>query len=146
MEVYFNELCLNQTTMIQYADISRIGTLYKRLRSRNILGCRISHNDYAEVIRQAGTMPGTNPNVISFLFAFLRQPYENEGVEERQEDVSFRIVFQNRTKNGKTPTYSSYPKRQTAKPMHMQPIYRTGRNRRETEKIAEILKEKYGSM
>ena len=86
MEVYFNELCLNQTTMIQYADISRIGTLYKRLRSRNILGCRISHNDYAEVIRQAGTMPGTNPNVISFLFAFLRQPYEDEGVEERQED------------------------------------------------------------
>lgn len=86
VEVYFNELCLNQTTMIQYADISRIGTLYKRLRSRNILGCRISHNDYAEVIRQVGTMQGTNPNVISFLFAFLRQPYEDEGVEERQED------------------------------------------------------------
>ena len=86
MELFFNELCLDPTANIKYADITRLGVLHNLLRKWKISGCRISHKDYAELIRQAKTMPGTNPNVIGFLFGFLRQPYEDDSVEEKQED------------------------------------------------------------
>lgn len=84
MEVYFNELCLDNNTDMEYQDVTRLKKLYSCLRDNGIGSCRISRDEYAEMIRKAKEMPGSNRNVVDFLYAFLRQPYETESVEERQ--------------------------------------------------------------
>lgn len=86
MEVYFNELCLNESTCIQYEDVLRMKILYDRLYKKKIHVCRISREGYWEILQQARRMKGTNPTVINFLYAFMRQPYEETSVEERQDE------------------------------------------------------------
>ena len=86
MEVYFNEVCLIELTNIRYQDIQRLGRLYCDLKKLGIDGCRIAAGDMSEMLRLAREMDGSNPTVMSFLYAFLRQPYESEAVEDRQDD------------------------------------------------------------
>lgn len=97
MEVYFNELCLAGEANIQYEDIMRLGKLHACLRSRGILGCRTSQLEYGKLIQQAKIMPGSNPNAINFLFAFLRQPYESEDVEQKQDEYLKHLWLYNGT-------------------------------------------------
>ena len=86
MEVYFNELSLGENQPVQYQDVTRLRDLYSNLKKEGILTCRISHDQYIEIIRRAGEMPGTKPEVKNFLFAFLRPPYEERNIEERQDE------------------------------------------------------------
>ena len=44
MEVFFNELCLDPTANIKYADITRLGVLHNLLRKWKISGCRMPFN------------------------------------------------------------------------------------------------------
>ena len=86
MEVYFNELSLGEDQTVQYQDMIRLKDLYSNLITAGIQTCRISHDQFAEMIKQVKEMPGTKPEIKNFLFAFLRQPYEEENIEERQDE------------------------------------------------------------
>ena len=86
MEVYFNELSLEKSQNVQYQDVIRLKDLYSCLKNVGIQTCRISHEHYTEMIHRVAEMPGTKPEVRNFLFAFLRQPYEERDVEERQDE------------------------------------------------------------
>lgn len=86
MEVYFNELSLENNQAVQYQDMTRLKDLYSSLINVGIRTCRISHDQYIELISRVGEMPGTKPEVKNFLYAFLRQPYEEKNIEERQDE------------------------------------------------------------
>lgn len=60
--------------------------LYSSLINVGIRTYRISHDQYIELISRVGEMPGTKPEVKNFLYAFLRQPYEEKNIEERQDE------------------------------------------------------------
>lgn len=86
MEVYFNELCLDDIHTFGYSDILRLTSLYKKLKTFDIGTCRISSQDYISLITYARTMRGSTPDLVNFLYAFLQQPYENDDVDERQDE------------------------------------------------------------
>lgn len=86
MEVYFNELSLEEDQDVQYQDMTRLKDLYSGLINAGIRTCRISHDRYALILSKVTEMPGAKPELKNFLFAFLRQPYEEKIIEERQDE------------------------------------------------------------
>lgn len=85
MEVYFNELSLNEETVIQYHDVRRLGRLYTCLYGKGILPCRISPEMFLKIMQGAENVKEAYPNIMNLLLSFFRSPFETRQVEERQD-------------------------------------------------------------
>lgn len=84
MDIYFNELSINNITEISYENIENIVSTYKELKGLGINTCRISSDDYQRMQQMINGVPNSK-NVLDFYYAFFRQPYETKEVEQQQE-------------------------------------------------------------
>ncbi len=85
MEIYFNELSLNELSQIQYQDFQRIKDVYVLLKSNGINTCRISNDDYRVFLDQIQGMGRTGLTFRNFMFSFFRVPYETPIIDEKQD-------------------------------------------------------------
>lgn len=86
MEVYFNELCINTETVLRYEDIKRIGQLHILLNKYGVTTCRVGQSQLSTLLRKVEKVPGIQSHSRSFLFSFLREPYEANIPEAIQDD------------------------------------------------------------
>lgn len=84
MDIYFNELSINNITEISYENIKNIVGTYKELKGLGINTCRMSPEDHRRLQQMIKSVPNCR-NVLNFYYAFFRQPYETHEVEQQQE-------------------------------------------------------------
>lgn len=85
MEVYFNELCMRDVDNISVTDLQRLNHLYKLLQQKDISCCRLSSEDFSEIIQMMqGSLGKDSDNWSNFLYAFFRVPYEDGLTEQAQ--------------------------------------------------------------
>lgn len=86
MDIYFNELCLNDEVEICYDDIRRMGHIYQLLLEYEISTCRITTNDLYCLLELIRDVAGSNPNAVNFIYSFMREPFE-KNIDEPLQDA-----------------------------------------------------------
>lgn len=142
MEVYFNELCMIDVDNISVTDLQRLNHLYKLLQQKDISCCRLSSEDFSEIIQMMqGSLGKDSDNWSNFLYAFFRVPYEDGLTEQAQTSyLQPNRRFINHTFADGI-IHMVLPWTEQGLGIVVQT---TGRNKRETDEIARILKEQFG--
>ncbi len=85
MDLFFNELSVDERNSINQESISILVEIYRELQNYGITTCRIDSEDSFRLLQMIQDMPNFM-NVKNFYFSFFRAPYESETVE-RQQDI-----------------------------------------------------------
>ncbi len=85
MEIYFNELSINDLSELSYDQVHKLTTIYKELRKFDVNSCRISVEDSTKLQSMINELPNAR-NVRDFYYSFFKMPFESEIVEENQDD------------------------------------------------------------
>ena len=85
MELYFNELSLSIEGSMEYIDMQNLAALYREAGPLGIRTCRIHPNDFVTLLSAVQSIPGVNANLMNFLYAFFKSPYESDAVDARQD-------------------------------------------------------------
>lgn len=86
MELFFNELCINDYSLIPYGGFDGLKELSGVLATEGIKICRISNEIRKRIISDARIICRNDKNLIDFLFAFFQGPYESPDVDEMQDE------------------------------------------------------------
>lgn len=86
MEIFFNELCIDDDSQIQCGGFDGLKKLSVHLSGEGIRICRVSNELRRKMIYDARSICGNDKNLIDYLFAFFQPPYESLDVEEKQDD------------------------------------------------------------
>lgn len=84
MELYFNELSLQDSAKLSYSELSDLADVYRAVHSSGITCCRISSKDYCAVLENV--KGAKERNFRDLLYAFLKPPYENPAVDKKEDE------------------------------------------------------------
>ena len=94
MDIYFNELSLEDRKTLEYDNVSEIAKIYKELGKHKIKSCRIDDASYISLLKLIENMPSSG-NAKNFYFAFFHRPYETQEVLEREDEYySHQYTFE----------------------------------------------------
>lgn len=85
MELYFNELSLEERECIDGDSVLMLARIYQKLREHQITTCRIASADNHKLFQMIQDLPDSL-NIRNFYFSFFRSPYESESVEQKQDE------------------------------------------------------------
>ena len=92
MELLTNELSVDQYVFSSEEKIRHLSDVYKGLKKNGINTCRINSSDYDMVIKSLSNdsiSNATKRNVESFLYSFLKTPFEGTDEIESKEDAYY---------------------------------------------------------
>ena len=80
MEAYFNELCFDtikpNTPLIQASDISRLASLYQRMKEYDINTCRIDDKEYSMLVNHLTDIGIASTDMFGIIYSFFQTPFE----------------------------------------------------------------------
>lgn len=85
MELFFNELSLEEKESIDGETVLAFAQVYQTLRKYDITTCRIDSEDNHKLHQMIQIGPNFL-NIRNFYFSFFRSPYESEMVEKKQNE------------------------------------------------------------
>ena len=85
MEIYFNELSINNMSEITHEQIKAMTDSYKELRNNGVNTCRIGMAEHNYMIQMLKDTPDKR-NVFNFYLSFFKTPFESEAVEMNQDE------------------------------------------------------------
>lgn len=85
MELFFNELSIEEKENIDGETILAFAQVYQALREYDITTCRIDSENNHKLHRMIQMGPNFL-NIRNFYFSFFRSPYESEMVEKKQNE------------------------------------------------------------
>lgn len=85
LELFFNELSIEEKESIDGETVLAFAQVYQALRGYDITTCRIDSTDNHKLHRMIQKGPNFL-NVRNFYFSFFRSPYESETVEKEQNE------------------------------------------------------------
>ena len=85
VEIFFNELCINDIELFQYNDLEGFKELSKVFARVGIKICRIFDKHRLQLISNARIICHKDKNLIDYMYGFFQAPYESKDVEENQD-------------------------------------------------------------
>lgn len=85
MEIYFNELSINNLTEMTYEQIENLKGSYLGLKKEKVTSCRISVKDSNDLLKMMEKLPN-RVNIKNFYYSFFKLPFESEIVDNNQEE------------------------------------------------------------
>lgn len=87
MEVFANELSINNTTFDNKKNIDNLKKLYSGLCANEITSCLISNEDLASVVMKLSNDVNKR-NLLNFVYAFFHAPYE-DGIDVGENEDEY---------------------------------------------------------
>lgn len=84
MELYFNELSINDLDSLNYKQIQDLIAIYHSILEYNIRSCRIANEDQRRLFDLIKKSPNSS-NLVNFYYSFFKAPYETELLEKEQD-------------------------------------------------------------
>ena len=88
VDVYANELSITAKTLDDRKNVVNLIDIYRELKSRGISTCRIATEDYTSLLSSIKN-DASKRNLLSFIYAFLRAPYEGSVAVLDSQDEYF---------------------------------------------------------
>ena len=85
MQLYFNELSVNDREKLAYSDIRELAGINRRAGLHDIKKCKIDNESYDKIFTMINEMQNSG-NAKNFFWSFFCRPFEDENVLEREED------------------------------------------------------------
>lgn len=77
MEIYANELSINENAFDDYTNIKNLVDVYKGMKENGISSCRVSNEILNDMIQNLNSDPQKR-NVMNFIYAFFHAPYDSD--------------------------------------------------------------------
>lgn len=85
MEIYANELSIDENTFDDYTNIKNLIDVYKGMKENGISSCRVSNEILCDMIQKLDSDPQKR-NVLNFIYAFFHAPYDSDSVIQYYAD------------------------------------------------------------
>lgn len=79
MEIYANELSIDEHIFEDYTNIKNLSDIYKGMKENGISTCRVSNELLCDMIQKLNNDPQKR-NLLNFIYAFFHAPYDSDNV------------------------------------------------------------------